>query len=113
HKEAYEKAGILHRDLSFNNIVLIGEENNERGILIDWDLSRSLVSLDTEKARVRGRTGTWQFISHALLRNPTKKHTIQDDLESSFWILLWACLHHVPSNLKTDELLDIMDRVFD
>ncbi|KZT18272.1 hypothetical protein NEOLEDRAFT_1033452, partial [Neolentinus lepideus HHB14362 ss-1] len=97
HKEAYEKAGILHRDLSFHNIVLIGDENNERGILIDWDLSRSLKSLDEENARVRGRTGTWQFISHALLQHPTKKHAIEDDLESSFWILLWALLHYVPS----------------
>ncbi|KZT19665.1 hypothetical protein NEOLEDRAFT_1141804 [Neolentinus lepideus HHB14362 ss-1] len=34
------------------------------------------------------RTGTWQFISHKLLRDPNKCHTICDDLESSFWTLL-------------------------
>ncbi|KZT19671.1 hypothetical protein NEOLEDRAFT_1141819 [Neolentinus lepideus HHB14362 ss-1] len=113
HKEAYEKVDILHRDLSFYNIVLIGDGDDERGILIDWDLSRSLTSLDTEDARVRGRTGTWQFISHALLQNPTKKHTIQDDLESSFWILLWTFLHYIPSTLQTSQLHHIMDRVFD
>ncbi|KZT19651.1 hypothetical protein NEOLEDRAFT_1141783 [Neolentinus lepideus HHB14362 ss-1] len=113
HKEAYEKVDILHRDLSFYNIVLIGDGDDEHGILIDWDLSRSLPSLDTEDARVRGRTGTWQFISHALLQHPTKKHAIEDDLESSFWILLWALLHYVPSNLQTIELVDVMDRVFD
>ncbi|KZT19636.1 hypothetical protein NEOLEDRAFT_1040092, partial [Neolentinus lepideus HHB14362 ss-1] len=98
HKEAYEKVDILHRDLSYHNIVLIGDGDDERGILIDRDLSRSLTSLDTEDARVRGRTGTWQFISRALLQDPTKKHTIEDDLESSFWILPWTFLHYVPSS---------------
>ncbi|KZT19627.1 hypothetical protein NEOLEDRAFT_1039253, partial [Neolentinus lepideus HHB14362 ss-1] len=97
HKEAYEKADILHRDLSYHNIVLIGDGDDERGILIDRDLPRSLTSLDTDDARVRGRTGTWQFISHALLQDPTKKHTIQDDLESSFWTVLWTLLHYIPS----------------
>ncbi|KZT18281.1 hypothetical protein NEOLEDRAFT_1040845, partial [Neolentinus lepideus HHB14362 ss-1] len=113
HKEAYEKADILNRDFSFRNIVLIGDENNERGILIDWDLSRSLKSLDGENARVRGRTGTWQFISHALLKDPTKKHVFQDNFESSFWILLWTCIHYIPSNLPTEGLIHIMDLVFD
>ncbi|KZT19619.1 hypothetical protein NEOLEDRAFT_1141736 [Neolentinus lepideus HHB14362 ss-1] len=113
HREAYEKTDILPRDLSFHNVVLMGDGDDERGMLIDWDLSRSLTSLDTEDARVRGRTGTWQFISHALLKNPTKKHLIQDDLESSFWILLWSFLHYVPSNLQTQELRQVMEEVFD
>ncbi|KZT19666.1 hypothetical protein NEOLEDRAFT_1077449, partial [Neolentinus lepideus HHB14362 ss-1] len=113
HKAAFEKAGILHRDLSFHNTVLIGDGDDERGILIDWDLSRSLTSVDTGDARVRGRTGTWQFISHALLQHPTKKHSIEDDLESSFWTLLWTLLHYVPSNLQTIELVHVMGRVFD
>ncbi|EPQ54012.1 hypothetical protein GLOTRDRAFT_13850, partial [Gloeophyllum trabeum ATCC 11539] len=91
HKEAYEKADILHRDLSLGNIIMIDDDH---AILIDWDLSRPVKSLREENARVRDRTGTWQFISHALLQLTLKLHTRQDDLESSYWILLWTCLHH-------------------
>ncbi|EPQ55650.1 hypothetical protein GLOTRDRAFT_75784 [Gloeophyllum trabeum ATCC 11539] len=110
HKEACEKADILHRDLSPGNIIMI---SNDSAILIDWDLSRSLQSLEEENARVRDRTGTWQYISHALLRDPLKAHTRGDDLESSYWILLWTCLHHIRSNLAQPELYGIMRAVFD
>jgi RIO-like serine/threonine protein kinase len=42
HKEAFEKARILHRDISVGNI-LITEDG--RGILIDWDLCKRVKSL--------------------------------------------------------------------
>ncbi|KZT19629.1 hypothetical protein NEOLEDRAFT_1183196 [Neolentinus lepideus HHB14362 ss-1] len=44
-----------------------------------------------------------------MLKDPTKEHTIQDDLESSFWILLWTCLRYIPSNLRTEGFIHIMD----
>ena len=34
--------------------------------------------------------GTWQFMSANLVEDASAVHTFQDDLESSFWLLLWA-----------------------
>lgn len=39
HEEAYKKARIVHRDISAGNIMI---DKNGDGLLIDWDLSRSL-----------------------------------------------------------------------
>lgn len=39
HKDAYEKCGILHRDVSGANILIL---DNGRGILNDWDMSRKV-----------------------------------------------------------------------
>ena len=39
--------------------------------------------------------GTWQFISTRLLEFPGSKHTLTDDLESHFFVLMWAALHWV------------------
>ncbi|KZT19645.1 hypothetical protein NEOLEDRAFT_1183206 [Neolentinus lepideus HHB14362 ss-1] len=102
-----EKADILHQDLSFSNIALICDENGERGTL--RDLFIALKCLAKQNANGRGRMGTLKFLSNAILKNPTKKHTIQDDLESSFWILLWTCLHYIPSNLRTEGFIHIME----
>ena len=40
------------------------------------------------------KQGTWQFISVALLRKPTKPHDILDDIESCFWVLLYISFIH-------------------
>ena len=37
---AYEKAKILHRDVSSGNILI--SENGEEGFLIDWDFSKEI-----------------------------------------------------------------------
>jgi hypothetical protein len=50
HGEAYEKAGILHRDISPGNIMITKEG---RGFLIDWDLAKSIHG---EGAHLPGRT---------------------------------------------------------
>ena len=44
HSEAYEKAGILHRDISVGNIMLY----KGGGFLIDWDLSKFTKLIGTE-----------------------------------------------------------------
>ncbi len=51
--EAYDKANILHRDVSAGNI-LITEEGS--GILIDWDLSKKVVKDENAKQRQHSRT---------------------------------------------------------
>ena len=39
--------------------------------------------------------GTWQFISTRLLECPGLKHTLTDDLESHFFVLMCAALHWI------------------
>ncbi|KAI0296770.1 kinase-like domain-containing protein [Multifurca ochricompacta] len=87
HSAAYERAQILHRDVSAGNI-LITEEGT--GMLIDWDLSKQVHKGVEEGPRQHSRTGTWQFISISQLREPRyTAHEVSDDLESFFWVLLY------------------------
>ncbi|KAH9174774.1 hypothetical protein EDB89DRAFT_1904348 [Lactarius sanguifluus] len=87
HTEAYERVGILHRDVSAGNILIT---ENGSGILIDWDLSKKVVKGGSGTQRQHSRTGTWQFISIARLQEPsTRPHEVSDDLESFFWVLLY------------------------
>jgi len=54
--------------------------------------------------------GTWQFISTRLLQCPGSKHTLSDDLESHFFVLMWAALHWV----EHDKAREInMELIFD
>jgi serine/threonine protein kinase len=42
HGDAYEKASVLHRDISPGNIMITSDG---RGFLIDWDLAKSSFAL--------------------------------------------------------------------
>ncbi|KAH8977382.1 hypothetical protein EDB86DRAFT_3165665 [Lactarius hatsudake] len=87
HTGAYERVGILHRDVSAGNILIT---ENGSGILIDWDLSKKVVKGGSGTQRQHSRTGTWQFISIARLQKPSvRPHEVSDDLESFFWVLLY------------------------
>ncbi|KZV69778.1 hypothetical protein PENSPDRAFT_608208 [Peniophora sp. CONT] len=99
HSVAYEKAKILHRDVSTGNI-LIDEDGH--ALLIDWDLCMDITK---GGARRPWRTGTWQFISAALLSKPTfKAHQLRDDLESFYWVFLYVVLRYryIPVKFKDD-----------
>jgi RIO-like serine/threonine protein kinase len=52
HKLAWEKAGILHRDISVGNILITKDGH---GLLIDWDLCKHQENL-REAARRDERT---------------------------------------------------------
>ncbi|KAI6029865.1 hypothetical protein PISMIDRAFT_680770 [Pisolithus microcarpus 441] len=53
-----------------------------------------------------GRTGTWQFMSAALLGNPGQLHVLEDDIESFVHVLGWTVMSYLPSpmdrNMRTD-----------
>ncbi|KAI6161826.1 hypothetical protein EDD17DRAFT_1896753 [Pisolithus thermaeus] len=78
HWKAFEKARVLHRDISVNNILI--DENGE-GILVDWALA---VLLDD------------QGDSSAIERHGRTVHTLQDDIESFVHVLGWTILCYLP-----------------
>lgn len=53
--------------------------------------------------------GTWQFISIALGRNPNKVHDVLDDIESSYWVLLYNGIHYFASDAEST-ILDMFDQ---
>ncbi|GJE91999.1 hypothetical protein PsYK624_081520 [Phanerochaete sordida] len=81
-QEAHDKLGLLHRDISYRNIMLTLEG---RGVLNDWDHA------GTEDEKAPG-IGTWKYMSVRLLECPEKIHDIVDDLEAAFWVLLYGAI---------------------
>ncbi|KAF8141272.1 hypothetical protein EV363DRAFT_1307647 [Boletus edulis] len=108
------KIGILHRDISENNIVLGLRPEDERGYLIDLDMAilqnaeeptepepvkprtrcstrstqkSSIFSEPDSKKPMRAlRTGTFPYISYNVLFG--RRHTQFDDVESFLYVLL-------------------------
>ena len=75
------KAGILHRDISAGNIILIKKEDS--GLLIDMDLAIRIS--DETACGTPSITGTKIYMAFRALRG--KHHTFIHDLESFFWDL--------------------------
>ncbi|KAJ8523316.1 hypothetical protein ONZ45_g146 [Pleurotus djamor] len=109
HKQAYLLCGLLHRDVSGGNILILA---NGDGLLNDWDLAISIHAI--KGARTGERTGTWPFMSMRLLEKPFKLHTVRDDLESFVWVALFYGLHYIESTEGTDpNLLQMrINRIF-
>ncbi|KAI0791179.1 hypothetical protein C8Q75DRAFT_62534 [Abortiporus biennis] len=108
-------AGVLHRDISPNNM-LIDEEPEEGGseaFLLDWDLCRYTHQLSTARPQ-KTRSGTWAFISALLLLYSPKQHELADDLESFLHVLHWFCLrfHTHDRSHKPSEIADILSNVY-
>uniref|UniRef100_A0A0W0G398 Fungal-type protein kinase domain-containing protein n=1 Tax=Moniliophthora roreri TaxID=221103 RepID=A0A0W0G398_MONRR len=66
HQDPVVKAGVLHRDVSVGNILIVRENGTLDGILIDWELSERIDRRPTE-ARSYERIGTWPSISIRIL----------------------------------------------
>ncbi|KIJ09577.1 hypothetical protein PAXINDRAFT_172454, partial [Paxillus involutus ATCC 200175] len=109
HWSAYQSVNLLHRDISTGNIILT---DDGEGLLIDWELAKKV---DENAARRRERTGTWQFMSAVLLRNPGMTHTLQDDIESFLHVLVWASIKYVPAtnSYSAEERGSDLRRIFD
>ncbi|KAI1164025.1 hypothetical protein F5B18DRAFT_661377 [Nemania serpens] len=92
HESLYKEAGLLHRDISINNLMIYegDRKSSLSSFLIDLDLAVK-VKL-TEASGAKGITGTRAFMSIGVLLN--EGHTFMDDLESFFWVLFWTCVHY-------------------
>ncbi|KAG8928641.1 hypothetical protein FRC02_006653, partial [Tulasnella sp. 418] len=114
HKEIYEKAKILHRDISTSNVRIrdsprtfpdgVEEEqsgSSNNGFLIDFDLSLLLDHSDATRFERLARTGTFAFMAWQIMDlQPTSLaqddgspstpfHGYKHDLQSFFWVLLY------------------------
>src|SRR3954469_23664692 len=83
--QSLHKAGILHRDISVNN-VLVNEKDNS-GFLIDLDLA-----IREKRLKACDKTGTKVFMAIGALSG--QQHSFMHDLESFFWVLFWICIHY-------------------
>ncbi|KAF8498372.1 hypothetical protein BU17DRAFT_72339 [Hysterangium stoloniferum] len=110
HGDAYDKAEILHRDISSGNILIT---QTGGGLLIDWDLCKKLQHIRQGQGHIE-RTGTWQFMAARLLVIPTDGELPvipdrADDLESFFYVIVWIalrCTEHSFVQAFDDHYLD-------
>ena len=64
---AWEKKGILHRDISDTNVVIVGDD----GVILDWDLCKKLSAMG--KGRTSPRRSV-RNITYAILRLTAQYH---------------------------------------
>ncbi|TBU21260.1 hypothetical protein BD311DRAFT_772379, partial [Dichomitus squalens] len=104
HESAVKRAKLLHRDVSAGNILIYPTVMKTRGIywlkwsglLADWELSRAVHEPDTpRRPRQPERTGTWQFMSVALLSHGLKIVGVADELESFFHVMLYYAVRYL------------------
>ena len=97
-------AGILHRDLSLNNIMYrIVKKKNKAGVmeeklygvLTDFDLASWTKTLNKDYTKTsQQRTGTPPFMAYGLLKGSDPLHLYRHDLESLFYIMLILATHY-------------------
>ncbi|KAI0704232.1 hypothetical protein C8T65DRAFT_741188 [Cerioporus squamosus] len=97
HQRAWKKK-ILHRDISVNNILILGSMGDTVGLLCDWDLAKTQHQLEDSNPTQGMRSGTWQYMSALLQRFAEKRHELSDDLESFLHILTWCTARYFLPN---------------
>jgi len=113
HHWLYDEPGILHRDLSFNNIMhrLIEWKNTkgEReqkvyGVLTDYDLSSWMESMNPDYTKTsQQRTGTPPYMAQELLKGTSPLHLYRHDVESLFYIMLLMSARHTIGTPEGEE----------
>ncbi|KAH9846019.1 hypothetical protein C2E23DRAFT_625538 [Lenzites betulinus] len=111
---------VLHRDVSFTNIMWDPEHEGDgvHFVLTDFDLAVRLDSNGTAKgATAQHRAGTLPFMAVELLkdmaknpRNPQIAHELRHDYESLFWVAAWSMMKtedKIEDNLKREIKLTI------
>ncbi|KAL5522456.1 hypothetical protein ACEPAG_8472 [Sanghuangporus baumii] len=96
---AYKRCRRVHRDISLDNIILYRSEasGSRRGLLVDWEFSSVVDS--SGRAVDDLRSGTWAFMSGDALYDPEGfHHTIEDDLESLFYVVMYGSVRWLPHN---------------
>lgn len=96
HHRAYSKGRYLHRDISETNLMIDHDDAGvAKGVLCDWDLASELTpDGKVPRSQSKHRTGTQPFLAVDLLDDAPSEHFYRHDLESFFYILIWAGLHY-------------------
>ncbi|KAF5370261.1 hypothetical protein D9757_012013 [Collybiopsis confluens] len=103
HREAYDNANLLHRDISIGNIVIW----QGQGYLIDWEQAKDI---NDNSARTNSRTGTWQFLSVRLLSQPNHIHEIRDDLESFVYVMVHTAVRFAANDLTPEKRMFLLQQ---
>lgn len=92
HQEAWEKAGVLHHDVSIGNILI--DVISGYGFMNDWDLAKYREDLEkgAKASEPAGVSGTWPFKSALALQFPRKPAELADDIESFIYIILYFAM---------------------
>lgn len=92
HESLRREAGLLHRDISINNLMINEDEEDasRRAFLIDLDLA--IKEARTGASGAKRKTGTRAFMAVGALYGD--QHSFMHDLESFFWVLYWICVHY-------------------
>ncbi|KAI1475416.1 hypothetical protein F4774DRAFT_429038 [Daldinia eschscholtzii] len=100
--ESLHRAGILHRDISVNNLMINEDDSNPSwsSFLIDLDLAIKEERNDASEAK--NRMGTRAFMAIGALEG--EQHSFMHDLESFFWVLFWICIHDDGPREKKERL---------
>ncbi|KAG1773915.1 hypothetical protein EDD22DRAFT_1046594 [Suillus occidentalis] len=110
HQEAYEYLGLLHRNISVENI---GVTSEGRGLLMGWECC----SLKSHDELLKIQMGNIPFMSGALLGEKTqdKRHVLADDLESFLHVMMYTMARYLPNTMdieKKNALLHIYDEEY-
>ncbi|KAF7321872.1 DAD domain-containing protein [Mycena kentingensis (nom. inval.)] len=128
-------AGIIHRDVSFGNVLLTRDANGTvRGFLHDWDVAiltpeglevfqrlfkdvLDLADFQLDKA-TKEVTGTFPFLALDVIKayqtarngaTPASyvfSHQAKHDMESFYWLLLWVLGRYCRSHIQITSDLD-------
>ncbi|TFK87926.1 hypothetical protein K466DRAFT_490031, partial [Polyporus arcularius HHB13444] len=116
--DALRKDSRVHRDISAGNVILARERGSEpnsrrKGYLIDWETSSHVDNAGL--ALKPGRAGTWEFMSIKMLSDVhgSERQTIEDDMESLLYVVLYCALLWLPHNVSDRELSETYTRFFE
>lgn len=103
-------AGILHRDIPINNLMINEDEKNPSwpSFLIDLDLAIKLEDQHSSTTNETEKAGTRAFMAVGVLLG--EKHTFMYDLESFFWVFIWICIHYEGSGPGRERVVARFDR---
>ena len=109
HYQAYTVGKVLHRDLSENNLMFQRKDGKAKGIVNDWDMASILNDAgEVPTSAAKHRTGTIPFMARDLLVENPSPHLYRHDIESFFFVLVWAAIHY---DLKNKIRLNAVPRL--
>ncbi|KAK3302485.1 uncharacterized protein B0T15DRAFT_577582 [Chaetomium strumarium] len=89
--KSLRNAGILHRDISINNLMINEDYGNHYWPSFLIDLDFAIKEQREHASGARGRTGTRAFMAIGALLG--EQHSFMHDIESFFWVLYWICIY--------------------